>query len=96
MRSGDVLCLAWRNVGEVDAAYGTATRNRCITLLQDERVTNDFLQSIEAVPFKENAPIVTVLLGSDLVSVWDGKFSDLHGWQSSNAILIDSAWLRRE
>jgi hypothetical protein len=47
-------------------------------------MADSLFQAIEAVPLEENAALVCVLLRRDLIRVWDRKFADLHGWQSTN------------
>jgi hypothetical protein len=40
-------------------------------LFEIERVADRVLKLVESVPFEKHAAIVGMLLGSDLVSVWD-------------------------
>jgi hypothetical protein len=35
-------------------------------------------ESVEAIPLEKDPAIVRVLLGCDLIRVWDGKFANLH------------------
>ena len=54
----DVLGLARRDVGEVDAAHDAALRHRGVRLREVERVADGLLELVEAVPLEEDAAVV--------------------------------------